>query len=100
MARAGRSSSDAPSTGEATTEFQPLVRDVRALVERLASEREREARGGRWSPDRLRSTLTQYLQGEQVVILANREPYIHERTDDGVQRRCTLRAAWSRRSSP
>ena len=71
-------------TGNATTEFQPLVRDVRSLAARLANEREREARGGIWSPARLRSTLTQYLQGERVVILANREPYIHERTPEGV----------------
>ncbi|MCC6648875.1 MAG: trehalose-6-phosphate synthase [Polyangiaceae bacterium] len=72
-------------TGGGPTEFQPLVRDVRALAERLASEQEREARGGLWSPARLRATLTQYLQGERVVILANRAPYIHERGDDGVQ---------------
>ncbi len=72
-------------TGEATTEFQPLVRNVRELVERLASEREQEAHAGRWSAARLRSILTQYLQGERVVILANREPYIHERGDTGVR---------------
>jgi trehalose 6-phosphate synthase len=72
-------------TGDATKEFQPLIRDVRTLAERLASEREREARGGLWSPERLRSTLTQYLQGERVVILANREPYIHEKTADGIR---------------
>ena len=33
------------------------MRDVRALAERLAQEREREARGGPWSPARLRATL-------------------------------------------
>jgi trehalose 6-phosphate synthase len=71
-------------TGKATSEFQPLLRDVKTLAERLASEREQEARGGLWSPERLRSTLTQYLQGERVVILANREPYIHERSADGI----------------
>lgn len=68
--------------GSATREFQPLVRDVRSLVEQLAGEQ--EARGGRWSSERLRSTLIQYLQGERVVILANREPYIHERSERGV----------------
>ena len=72
-------------TGDATTAFQPLVRDVRSLAERLASEREREARGGLWSAERLRSTLTQYLHGERVVILANREPYVHENTADGIK---------------
>lgn len=68
-----------------TTEFQPLVRDVRALAERLAEEHEGEARAGRWSAERLRSTLKQHLHGERVVILANREPYIHHRTDEGVR---------------
>jgi trehalose 6-phosphate synthase len=72
-------------TGKTTTEFLPLVRDLRALAERLASEREREARGGLWSPERLRSTLTQYLEGERVVILANREPYMHQKTADGIE---------------
>ncbi len=70
-------------SGHETREFQPLVRDVRSLVERLASEREGEARSGPWSPERLRSTLKQHLQGERVVVLANREPYIHQRSDDG-----------------
>src|SRR5690606_18492002 len=46
---------------------------------------EQEARGGRWSPERLRATLTQYLRGERIVILANREPYIHERIESGVK---------------
>lgn len=72
-------------TGEATTPFKPLVRDLRALAERLASEGDREARGGAWSPQRLRATLTQYLQGERIVILANREPYVHQQTAEGVE---------------
>ncbi len=63
--------------------FQPLARDLRALVERLAAEREEESYTGPWSPDRLRSALHRYLHGERVVIVANREPYIHEETPDG-----------------
>lgn len=66
-----------------SAEFQPLMRDVRDLVDRLVDERDREVRGGPWSPQRLRATLTQYLQGERVVILANREPYVHDRLPDG-----------------
>jgi trehalose 6-phosphate synthase len=69
--------------GQPSREFQPLVRDVRDLVENLAQEREGEARGGRWSPDRLRRALTEHLHNERVVVLANREPYIHERTAAG-----------------
>ena len=71
--------------GEPNHEFQPLVRDVRTMVERLARERESEARSGPWSPARLRSTLTRHLHGERVVILANREPYVHELVDGQIQ---------------
>ncbi|MBX7096300.1 MAG: trehalose-6-phosphate synthase [Myxococcaceae bacterium] len=72
-------------TGAPSRELQPLVRDVRALAERLAQERRTEAQAGGWSPQRLRSTLTEHLQGERIVILANREPYIHEKAGDGVR---------------
>jgi trehalose 6-phosphate synthase len=72
-------------SGQGTREFQPLVRDVRALADRLASERDREARSGPWNPERLRSTLKQHLHGERVVVLANREPYIHEVENGGVR---------------
>ena len=69
--------------GGGDREFQPLLRDVRELVARLSAERDADARGGPWSPERLRGVLTQHLQGERVVIVANREPYIHERDPDG-----------------
>ncbi len=72
-------------TGEAGSEFQPLVRDVRELAERLASERDQEASAGRWSAARLRATLAQHLHGERVTILANREPYIHNHGPDGIR---------------
>lgn len=72
-------------TGTATSDFQPLLRDVRSLAERFANEKEREARGGIWSPQRLRAALTQHLEGERIVVLANREPYIHERNSEGIR---------------
>ncbi|HEY8923120.1 MAG TPA: trehalose-6-phosphate synthase [Polyangia bacterium] len=72
-------------SGHATPEFQPLVRDVRSLVVRLSEERSRDARSGPWDPDRLRATLKQHLQGERVIVLANREPYIHQKIDGQVQ---------------
>jgi trehalose 6-phosphate synthase len=72
--------------GQGSHEFQPLLRDVRSLAQRLARESEGEARGGPWSPKRLRATLMEYLQGERVVILANREPYVHQKMDDGTVR--------------
>jgi len=70
-------------SGDAKGAFQPLMRDVRALAERLAQERERVA--GVWSPARLRATLRQFLQGERIVILANREPYMHVKSSNGTK---------------
>src|SRR5579863_10523197 len=64
-------------------EFQPIVRDVRDLVDRIMVERETELEGGAWTAQRLKLTLTRHLHGEKVVIVANREPYIHERQSDG-----------------
>jgi len=72
-------------SGEASEEFLPLIRDVRSLVDRLGVERERDAHSGPWNPGRLRSALKQHLQGERVVVLANREPYIHEKTNGDVR---------------
>jgi len=67
--------------GKQSRKFQPLVSDVRELIERMASQR--EADPGLWTAERLKQTLNRDLQGEKIVILANREPYIHNRTDDG-----------------
>jgi trehalose 6-phosphate synthase len=64
-------------------EFQPFLRDVRDLVERLASEREVDGLGGLWTPQRLKNALSRYLHGQRLITVANREPYIHERTADG-----------------
>jgi trehalose 6-phosphate synthase len=69
--------------GQPNRDFRPLVRDVRDLAERIAGERDDAVRSGLWGPDRLRDALTHHLQGERVVILANREPYVHERTPEG-----------------
>jgi trehalose 6-phosphate synthase len=64
-------------------EFLPIIRDVRELVERIAAERELDGRSGAWSPQRLKQTLVRHFPGEKVIVLANREPYIHDRAKDG-----------------
>jgi trehalose 6-phosphate synthase len=72
-------------TGQASREFQPLLRDVRELAGRLAVERGQDVRAGAWSAARLRATLTEHLHGERIVILANREPYVHQKVDGEVR---------------
>jgi trehalose 6-phosphate synthase len=61
----------------------PLVHDVRDLVEKVAAEQETDGRSSGWGPQRLKKTLLRYFPGERVVVLANREPYIHERSPSG-----------------
>jgi trehalose 6-phosphate synthase len=64
-------------------DFVPVVRDVRELVERVAAERDSDGQSGKWSPQRLKETLVRSFPGERVVVLANREPYIHQRDESG-----------------
>ena len=64
-------------------EFRPILRDVRELVDRIMVEKETELEGGAWTPQRLKLTLTRHLHGEQIIIVANREPYVHERLENG-----------------
>jgi trehalose 6-phosphate synthase len=67
--------------GKQSREFQPILSDLRELVGQMANEREDAP--GLWTAVRLKQTLNRHLRGEKVVILANREPYVHNRMDDG-----------------
>ncbi|MFZ0630213.1 MAG: trehalose-6-phosphate synthase [Acidobacteriaceae bacterium] len=67
--------------GRRTREFQPILSDMRELLGRMATEQGDTS--GPWSAASLKQTLSRLLHGEKIVILANREPYIHERMPDG-----------------
>ncbi len=67
--------------GKQSREFQPILSDVRELIGRMSAEQEDSP--GQWTPARLKSTLNQLLHGEKIIILANREPYIHQRSSNG-----------------
>ena len=62
--------------------FQPLLSDVRALVADLVAEQV-EGRAGLWGPERLRDALAKHLPGSEVIVVANREPFSHERGPEG-----------------
>ncbi|MBK6485948.1 MAG: trehalose-6-phosphate synthase [Gemmatimonadetes bacterium] len=63
----------------------PLLEDVRVLVQRQAAARAalEEGHDGRWTRDRLRQSMADLLEEDGLIIVANREPYIHHRRDDG-----------------
>ena len=76
----------AAADGMATPEMAPLAAEIRARA--CATWRTNTgARQGPqtdWDPERLRALLRTQLHGDQVIVVSNREPYIHERRPDGV----------------
>ena len=68
-----------------TPEMAPLAAEIRARMRDLEDEY-RRAQGPRanWDPERLRALLRTQLQGDQVIVVSNREPYIHEAAPGGV----------------
>jgi alpha,alpha-trehalose-phosphate synthase [UDP-forming] len=66
-------------------ELAPLAADLRARLRDLEDEYRRSLGPETvWDPERLRSLLRTLLRGDQVIVVSNREPYIHERTPEGV----------------
>jgi trehalose-6-phosphate synthase/uncharacterized membrane protein affecting hemolysin expression len=62
----------------ASSELQPLVGDLRALLETLDAERRfADDATMNWSPESLKRLLYQQLFGERIIVVSNREPYIH-----------------------
>jgi trehalose 6-phosphate synthase len=62
----------------------PIGRDIEAMISELRLER-RYAHGiqVQWSPQTLHQLLVEELPGAQVMVVSNREPYIHNRAADG-----------------
>jgi trehalose 6-phosphate synthase len=66
-------------------ELRPFARDLQALVNDLETERRsRDESQTTWGPDALRRILRQDLKGDEVLIVSNREPYLHVRRKDNV----------------
>jgi trehalose 6-phosphate synthase len=58
-----------------------LARAMHEIID--DSLEERAGRDGGWDADRLRRSLRRQLHGDRVVLLANREPYLHVRDERG-----------------
>jgi trehalose 6-phosphate synthase len=67
-------------------ELRPVAQDIRALVRELESERRaRDESQINWSAETLRAILRNDLKGEEVLIVSNREPYIHVHRDKRIE---------------
>ncbi len=73
-----------PSGAFVVPELAPIARDVRKLMRDLESHyRPRDEDQLSWTPSTLKSVLTADMQGNDVIVVSNREPYIHVRRDGG-----------------
>lgn len=67
-------------------ELQPLARDLRTLMKELETGyRRRDESQITWTPETLRAILRADLRGEEILVVSNREPYIHTRSDDRIE---------------
>ena len=64
-------------------ELKPVLDELHAHLRDL-DDAYRRSQEAEWNPERLRALLRSQLRGDQVIVVSNREPYLHERTDDGV----------------
>ena len=66
--------------------FKPLARDLQRLISELESEnRARDESQLTWSAETLRTILRGELRGEDVIVVSNREPYIHQRRGERIE---------------
>ena len=67
-------------------ELQPLARDLRTLMHELETGyRPRDESQITWTPETLRAILRADLRGEEILVVSNREPYIHTRRDGRIE---------------
>jgi trehalose 6-phosphate synthase len=68
------------------SEFHPIAADLRELIRDIEGERHpRDADRQQWSAEGLRMILHEELRGQEVIVVSNREPCIHERIGDHIE---------------
>ncbi len=70
----------------APPEVRPLEGDLRILLREYNMERHnREDAHHLWTPQKLRALLHEELAGDEVLVVSNREPYMHMRSGKGIE---------------
>jgi trehalose 6-phosphate synthase/phosphatase len=66
-------------------ELEPFAVELHGRMRDLEDEfRKAQGMDMHWNPERLRNLLETHLRGDQLIVVSNREPYIHERTASGI----------------
>ena len=75
-----------PGAHASLPEFKPIARDLQRLIRELESDAHaRDEDQVTWTPESLRGILRGELRGEDVIVVSNREPYMHQRRGDRVE---------------
>jgi len=74
-----------PFSQPAPSDLQPLASDLRMLLRELDMSRRGRDQSGTWSPELLRRTLRDQMLGDEIIVVSNREPFIHVRAEDGIR---------------
>ncbi len=75
-----------PTKRPSAPEFAPIADDLRSLIRDLEAEhRTRDHEHMTWTAETLRGILNGELRGQQVIVVSNREPYIHHRQGDHIE---------------
>jgi trehalose 6-phosphate synthase len=73
--------------------FEPLATEVTSLARSLEAARDaaakearlRETADSQWTAERLAAQVRKKLQGNRLLVVSNREPYMHRRSGKGVE---------------
>ncbi|HET8705048.1 MAG TPA: trehalose-6-phosphate synthase [Pseudomonadales bacterium] len=72
--------------GGAIPEVEPIVTDLKKMISEFRYEQQtRELMDVRWTADTLKLLLKETLSGSQILIVSNREPYIHSHSDTCIE---------------
>ena len=75
-----------PQQQSTPPEIRPLEGDLRTLLYEFNVERRRgDDATHLWTPEKLRALLHEELAGDEVLVVSNREPYLHVRTGKGIE---------------
>lgn len=75
-----------PNSRIESPELRPIVKDLRVLIRDLESDRKaRDENQISWNSRTLKEILNRELTGDEVLIVSNREPYIHVRKNDKIE---------------
>ncbi|MEO6271217.1 MAG: trehalose-6-phosphate synthase [Lautropia sp.] len=82
----GKGADQPEVTGRNSAGLKTLVRDLQRLLREVDGAQNDQAEAvAQWSPEGLRTLLRNNFPADEVIVVSNREPYIHQRTEEGVR---------------